>query len=221
MPGRSMPSRVLHVDAYRHGARLPLDVARRPAAPCPEKSCPGSAGNDSRAATPSLDADGVALERVHGQPQRREIADAERRGGRIEHLSHHERPLDDGAADRRAQRQTPKTSRPTASSVGGSTPKAAIAARSGADRAACASASADSASCTSRSGTILSAARPRLRSSAASASFTRDVAERYFAAGAAQLRAREFGKHLTRTHGVARVYKQPGDPRGDRHTTSA
>ena len=63
---------------------------------------------------------------------------------------------------------------------GGSKPKAPIVARA-ARNAARASAACDSASCTSRKGAIFSAARARLRSRAASASFTRASAERYSA----------------------------------------
>ena len=125
------------------------------------------------------DANGVALECVHGQPQRREVADAERRCGRIEHLTHHgvRSMTEPPTGDRRTNADDVA---PSPSSVGGSTPNAAIAAaRRGARPAP--QPTADSASCTSRSGTIFSAARPRLRSSAASASFSRALAERYSA----------------------------------------
>ena len=43
------------------------------------------------------DADGVALERVNRQPQRREITDAERRRRGIEHLADDRAPLDHDA----------------------------------------------------------------------------------------------------------------------------
>ena len=71
----------------------------------PSKSCPGSAGNDSRARDTLLNANGVALERVNGQPERREVADAERRRRRIEHLTDDRGALDDRARDRRPQHE--------------------------------------------------------------------------------------------------------------------
>ena len=89
---------------------------------------------------------------------------------------------------------------------------AARAARS----AARASPAADSASCTSRSGTIFSAASPRLRSSAASASVSRALADRYSARSRAKFRARQLGQRLAAADGIAGIDQQSRDARRHR-----
>ena len=125
------------------------------------------------------------------------------------------RPLDDRSPPTGERSTKADDVAPSPSSAGGSTPNAAIAARD-ARSAARASPAADSASCTSRSGTIFSAARPRLRSSAASASFSRALADRYSARSRAELWTRQLRKRLAGRTASPALTSNPRDPRRHR-----
>jgi hypothetical protein len=104
------------VDTNRHGARFLLD---QPAdlrdAALEILARQRREGEPRRRA--GADTNGVALEGVHGEPERGQIADAERRRRRIEHLADHRGAFDHRSGHRRCDGE--RRRRGTLAVVGG------------------------------------------------------------------------------------------------------